>query len=106
MKLIFFIACLLACIASGAGAWDLPKIGPEGSIEEMRQMQWVKEHTPGRQYASLSISIQGQCVHDCLRPIDGKEDAVQISRERTSRPDEYLDMPTSKKDMERYGKGN
>lgn len=45
MKLLFIIACLIACIISGAAnAWPLPKVGVEGKIEQMNQYTWVKEH--------------------------------------------------------------
>lgn len=39
-------------------------------------------------------------------PIDGDIPAVEVSNNRTSLPDEYMAMPTSKNQMERYAKGN
>ena len=102
--LTFFII-ILTCLAGNAHAWDLPKVGAEGAIEEMHQIQWVKDHAPGREYAGLPINIQGKCIHDCARPIDGAEDSVQISRDRTSPPDEFeTRVANLDKRGERYGR--
>lgn len=74
--MLIFLLVTVSCTVSGiqsAHAWGLPKVGAEGSIEEMRQMQWVKDHAPGREYARLSITVQGQCIHDCYKSDRGAD---------------------------------
>lgn len=100
MKLIIFTSALM--LTTAAQGWQFPKVGAEGGIEEMRQMQWVKEHSL---HASISVHIQGQCVHNCVRPIDGAEDSVQISDARTGLPDEFEERVAHINKMkERYGR--
>lgn len=103
MKLIFFIACLLACIVSGsAEAWQFPKVGAEGAIEEMHQHEWLEAHK-GQIYtnSALSIHVQNKYIETGVKPIDGAEDSIQISDARTGLPAEYIEIP--KKPMgERY----
>lgn len=72
--ILIFVGLMISfAIMSQADAWELPKVGAEGAIEEMRQAQWVKDHAPGREYAGLSITIQGQCIHDCYKSDRGAD---------------------------------
>lgn len=89
LKFIILGLVMVFAMMSQADAWELDRIGVEGVIQDINREAWVKTHTSGKQYASLSISIQGQCVSNCVRPINGHEDAVQVSEVRTSLPDEF-----------------
>ena len=87
------ITLILACLCSTSHAWPIERVGVEGVIQDTERAQWVKEHTPGREYAGLSVHVQGKCVSNCARPIDGREDSIEISDARTSMPEEYITIP-------------
>lgn len=89
IPLVFLIIC--ACGGSAHAAFiefDNPALTRE---ERLIRLQ-VEKHR-----GNLSV-IPNSSIH----AIDGREDAIQISQERTSLPESYMALPTSKRDMERY----
>lgn len=42
--IMFFIIAL----CSAAGAWEIEYVGVTGAVQDMKRMQWVKEHTHER----------------------------------------------------------
>jgi len=99
LPMIFFLLCAMG----GAHASE-PFMTFENAPltrEERLIMLQVKKHRQPQQQA-FEIKVQGKCVHGCVRPLDGDLPAIEISSARTGMPSEFMDMPTSKRDMERY----
>lgn len=92
MKLIFIIACLLACIVSDAGAHDL--YSDNRTIEEVRMANLLHKHVSRPILAGNSIGA-----------IDGRKPVIIISDARTGLPDEFEERVAHINKMkERYGR--
>ena len=96
VKLPIYVAVIfiiILCLAgnSHAATYDpnVKALYSDKLIESLIKKE-IRKHKE-REDAGLSIKVQGHCVDDCVKPIDGGENSVQISDTRTSLPDEYLD---------------
>lgn len=90
MKLLFIVACLIACCISGiAGAY------PPGFIEDnayiSRDQAFIQALK--KQHESHKVSS--------IQSIDGPTDIIQISSSRTSAPNEFIEIP-KKPNGEKY----
>lgn len=98
MKLLFFITCMVACIISGiasASSYD-------SRVQALYSDKLVEAIIKGQIQRHSKRTVES---YGSIRTIDGSADAIEINQERTGLPSDYLALPTSKRDMERYNYG-
>ncbi len=85
---IFIIA--ISCLAGNARAAFIEFDNPAMTREDRMVKRQVDKYKVAGGY---KITVQGHCVRGCFKPLDGREDAIEISQARTGLPDEYINIP-------------
>lgn len=115
LTILIPLVFLIICAFGGSAHADMT----DAEIAEANLVNLVKKHmrpaerrgdydkrlydgmSNSKGYETASAETQGNRRAE-IRSIDGQQPAIEISQERTSLPADYMEMPTSKRDMERY----